>query len=187
MPGTAAPCSQRLPMRLVWRGPGATSLAGLRLLSESETRRPYWSGARAPGSPALSLAHTCGHWAGGLGAATTSCLCCQGQGSSELQAQLDRARGPPRSPRGHPARLLVRPALPSLCSSTSFQSGNEALLASPPSPHPASLSTARAQPGAGGGGTSHALSSASVTGPWWRASRPSASVPPPHAPRVSLH
>lgn len=99
-------------MRLVWRGPGATSLAGLRRLSESETREALLVWARAPGSPALSLAHTCGHWAGGLGAVTTSCLCCQGQGSSELQAQLDRARGPPRSPRGHPARLLVRPALP---------------------------------------------------------------------------
>ena len=117
---------------------------------------PIGLAAQPPGSPAFSLAHTCGHWAGGLTAITTSFLGPEGRGpasskhtSMGLKA-LPEVLGdtPSGSPTGRPpAPRAVLPA--ESCASSG--SGNKALLGSLPSPHPAGLSTAWAGPRVGAG------------------------------------
>lgn len=79
-------------LALTWSNPTQRTALAFRGLDKEG---PIGLAVQASGSPAFSLAHTCGPWARGLTAVTASFLCSEGEGSGELQAHFDGAQGPP--------------------------------------------------------------------------------------------
>lgn len=103
-------------LALTWSNPTPRTALAFRGLDKEG---PIGLAAQAPGSPAFSLAHTCGHWAGGLTTITIPFLCPEGWGLVSSKHTLMALEALPEvlgdTP---PPGFIVQPAPSSPCSST---------------------------------------------------------------------